>query len=64
VIPSLTLTAGSYYVNVSLHKDNVRYERLKEVVDFQIIEDDFYKLGKIPSSKESVYLINQNWIIE
>lgn len=60
-VPSLTLTAGSYYLNLSLHKNNTKHENLREVVDFHIIENDYYNIGKIPSSKESVYLIDQKW---
>ncbi|WP_047550998.1 ABC transporter ATP-binding protein [Psychroserpens sp. Hel_I_66] len=60
-IPNLNLSPGFYTINLSLHKDNQRHQRLESSLSFQVVENDFYKIGKIPPSNEAVFLIDQDW---
>ncbi len=64
IIDALPLNSGQYYLNISLHKDNSRFQRIKQALSFSVIAADIYGTGRIPDRKESKFLIKQNWGME
>lgn len=60
-IKKFPLTKGDYVANLSLYKDNILQDIVKEGFSFTVYEGDFYGTGKIlPGNRPSV-LIDHQW---
>jgi lipopolysaccharide transport system ATP-binding protein len=62
-IPKFPLPEGRYTVNLSLSLNNQPYHSIKNALSFQVEGGDFFGNGKIPSIKESKFLVAHEWLI-
>lgn len=62
-IPRVPLPEGCYFINISLHLNDVPYDRIQNAVGFNVEFGDFYGNGKLPSKSENKFLIDQEWSI-
>lgn len=60
-VKKFPLTKGDYVANLSLYKDNILQDIVKEGFSFSVYEGDFYGTGKtLPGNRPSV-LIDHQW---
>lgn len=63
IIPDLPLPEGKYNINFSLHLNGNPHHRVQNALNLLVEYGDFYGNGKIPSSRESKFLVRQKWVL-
>jgi len=60
-IPKLLLVEGTYLINLSLHGQVGRLDRITDAIELNVQSGDFYNTGKIPPSSENKFLVDHEW---
>jgi lipopolysaccharide transport system ATP-binding protein len=63
-ISKVPLVEGKYHINLSLFKGQERLDHVSDACTFDVHPGDFYGSGKIPSAKQSKFLVEHIWTNE
>jgi len=57
----LPLRPGLYYVTLYVDCNGDLADRVKDAIEIQIQEEDFFGTGVVPSTSQGVYMLEQEW---
>ncbi|MGJ5642471.1 ABC transporter ATP-binding protein [Formosa sp. S-31] len=60
-IPKCNLKEGTYFINLSFHRDGISVDRVKNALTLNVENGDFYGTGKLPDNRENIFFVEQNW---
>lgn len=60
-IEKLPLTPGPYFLTLYVDIDGEISDRIRDAIELQIHEDDFFGTGVVPTGSQGVYMLEQEW---
>jgi len=62
IIPKNPLVESTYYVNILIIINNEKAEHIERCLNFNVLNGDFYKVGKLIKNVPSKILVDHSWI--
>lgn len=60
-VAKLPLSPGPYFLTLYVDIDGEISDRIRDAIELQIHEDDFFGTGVVPTGSQGVYMLEQEW---